>query len=213
MLIPYPVLPEADSPAHPIDLTGSALLVSNTSRKLLDYIVQCALPEGTMAVAHHDGQTYRFRGTVGIAPEWRSGALSVADQAAVTACLLARTNAFGVPVLISMRGVGGDLAGLQTLRATKAEQQAFPLWEGAFFGNIFADPPRAYACRGDVSSETEAALRRARRICTLPSAEITSSGQPISSCGFVVLGPCASDAARLIRRGFGDQAMDVYLPR
>jgi hypothetical protein len=48
----------------------------------------------------------------------------------VSACLLARNNAFGVGVKISMRG---NLP----LEADTVEQADFPWAEGGFFGNIF----------------------------------------------------------------------------
>lgn len=195
-----------------IDLTGSPLLVTEKSRKVLEYVVQCALPLEVTAQAAHLGEMFRFQGDLGIAPDWRTGALTDEEQAAVSACLLARTNAFGVPVRISLRSRDAPLSRLPSLFAGREERRAYPVREGAFFGNVFSGAPTAYACRGDTSPETESILRRAKRICTLPTDHLTPDGLPISACGFVVLGQCDDLDVSRVKAEYADRAIEVYLP-
>lgn len=195
-----------------VDLTGNALLENTRTREILEYVFQCALPSDTQVHAELQGQEYGFSGSLGIAPGWRSGPLTVDQQAALTACLLARTNAFGASVRISLRSFEGALAKLPALQASPQEAQDFPVWEGAFFGNIFADPPVTYACRSSTAPEIEALLRRAKRVCTLPSGQETPDGQPMSACGFVILGTCSVAAANPQVAAYSNQTIHVYLP-
>lgn len=196
-----------------IDLSGSALLATKESRMVLEYVVQCALPATVTAKATYDGQEFRFRGAMGIAPKWQLRALTHEEQAAVSACMLARTNAFGIPVQISIRSNEGPLARIPGFGTSQPERRAFPVFEGAFFGNVFADPPMAYACRGDTSSEAERALKHINRICTLPTDDMTPQGRPISACGFVVLGRCDAPDVERIKAEYANAAAEVYLPR
>ncbi|WP_239325744.1 hypothetical protein [Epibacterium sp. Ofav1-8] len=179
-------------------------------RKVLQYTVECALPNGDTAFGVHDGTRYEFAGAIGIAPEWREGPLPKPKQLDLTACLLARTNAFGVSVAISLRSESGGLAALPMFAASQEEHEDFPLWEGAFFGNIFDPNPVAYACTG--AGGKDAALRALKRICTLPTAQTTTDGAQVSACGFVVLGTCEDVATTPIGRVFADHMVHVYLP-
>ncbi|MBM1635094.1 hypothetical protein JQV27_20040 [Sulfitobacter mediterraneus] len=192
-----------------IDLSDSPLMRSATERKILEYTIECALPEGQIAFAEYEGISYQFSGVMRIAPEWADGPLSLAKQRDVTACLLARTNAFGVPVQISMRSETGHLAGLSMFQVSPEEQVDFPIWEGAFFGNIFASAPVAYACQGSPNQQDK--LRAAQRICTLPSGELTPDGKPVSACGFVSLGPCGALQTSGILDTYADHMVHVYL--
>lgn len=195
-----------------IDLSGSALLATDASRSVLDYVVQCALPDGATAEATYLDQEFQFRGAMGIAPEWRSRALTDEEQAAVSACLLARTNAFGVPVRISLRSSEGPLAQLSSFATSETERHTFPVFEGAFFGNVFLQAPHAYTCRGDTSVSAERALRRSKRICTLPTEQRTPEGRPFSACGFVVLGRCDDPDVKRFKAEYANAVAEVYLP-
>lgn len=195
-----------------IDLSGSALLATEASRSVLDYVVQCALPDGTTAEAKYLDQEFQFRGAMGIAPDWRARALTNEEQAAVSACLLARTNAFGVPVQISLRSGEGPLAQLSSFATSEAERRTFPVFEGAFFGNVFLRTPHAYTCRGDTSGSTERVLRRFKRICTLPTEQRTPEGRPVSACGFIVLGRCDDPDVKRIKADYANAVAEVYLP-
>lgn len=73
--------------------------------RVMSYLVQCALGEGQeLKWTSHSGVTSYFKGEVGLCMEWEKGAPSRECLGYVTACLLARNNAFGVTVPISMRG-------------------------------------------------------------------------------------------------------------
>lgn len=201
----------AGDPA-PLDLTGSSLMETENGRYVLQYAIECALPAGAEATASYRGELYRFSGGMGIAPDWTERALSDEERAAVSACLLARTNAFGVSVRISLRSQSVALADLPAFQADDDERAHYDLWEGRFFGDILDDDPRAFACRGDTTPDTEAALRDLLRVCTLPATTSGTSSPPVSLCGFRVFASCDLPEARTALDQFGNVAVDVYLP-
>ncbi|MFP2930037.1 hypothetical protein ACLESO_33545 [Pyxidicoccus sp. 3LG] len=74
------------------------------ARNVLTYLVQCALKPGQLVKwADRRGVPYEFWGEAGLCPEWEKGAPGQECQGYVTACLLARNNAYGLAVDISMR--------------------------------------------------------------------------------------------------------------
>ena len=90
-------------------------------RKLMQYMYSCALPAGKSATlsfetgyftcADGDAQPLEFTGSIGLAPQWQAtgpgfegGSCDEDCQRWVSACLLARTNAYGKHVHISLRG-------------------------------------------------------------------------------------------------------------
>lgn len=139
--------------------------------KLLTYLVECALAEGQSVSVDDGAQVHVFEGAGGLAPEWADGPCTEACQEWVSACLFARTNIYGIPVRIFISG---------THPALNAEEQpddgAFLEEEGAFYGNLFLDPYRAYTCRGAGNDP----LYLGTRVCTLPG----------NRCGYQSLGPC-----------------------
>lgn len=179
--------------------------------ELLRYIVTCALPPQAEARVTSDRQVLRLSGDFGLAPDWRHRALTARERRLVSACVLARTNAFGVPVRISMRTDAEDSRALRSLRASASERAAFPLHEGAFFGDIFATGAPAYACAGDRSPQAVAQLRRQRRICALPTGARTADGREVSACGFVIVGPCNADGIGVDGVHFSE-LIHVYVP-
>ena len=122
----------------------------------------------------------------------------------VSACILARTNRFGVPVEISLRADPAITDPPPALRADAAERAAFPLHEGGFFGDLFAPGAPARVCQGRAAIETPDKLRAARRVCALPSGATTPDGRPLSACGFIITGPCTA-------AGRSPDAIHVYL--
>jgi hypothetical protein len=106
-----------------------------------------------------------------LAPGWRDGPCDPACQERVSACVLARVNALGrsIPVVLG-----------PPARAA----------EGAFFGNLFSEPPRLFSCGGD-----RAPPRALGRECALPG----------NRCGVTWTGPCSAvcavDARRIARCG------------
>ncbi|MEZ4475032.1 MAG: hypothetical protein R3F60_30420 [bacterium] len=134
---------------------------------LLTNLVECALPVGSQVEA---GEQV-FEGSFGLAGEWADGPCDETCQRWVSACILARTNAYGLPVRIYLDGPNPHLQTLVT-----PDRQGFTVREAAFFGNVFQTPARRFACRGDGDDP----LALTWRVC----------GRPGSRCGSEVLGAC-----------------------
>lgn len=76
------------------------------AQSFMSYLVSCALPEG-YAIAWKDPLTLTVRaweGKAGLCPQWESSAPSEVCKNRVSACLLARNNALGRRVELSIRG-------------------------------------------------------------------------------------------------------------
>jgi hypothetical protein len=168
------------------------------SRELLQYIAGCALtPTQSISFSWTDagGVTHdeMYRGQLGLAAEWADGPLTRrSSQDLVSACLAARTNYFGIPVHLSMRG-GADVLADNT---TSAELAAYPYVEGAFWGNLFTATPRLYACY-DPSNVAHAWADE--RVCA--TGYPTGHGQ-FTPCGIIALtGSCEDRCRGFDRRG------------
>jgi len=148
-------------------------------RLLLEYTVQCALPESDSVVTRRDGRDVLLHGSLGLAPQWKHEAMTAVDERWITACILARMNAFGVTVKLSLRG---DHDALRNVEASERHQYTYE--EGAFYGNFFADPPVLYACSGTGSARRAPARRL--RVCT----EAAPTGEATNRCGMVMTGAC-----------------------
>lgn len=146
----------------------------NDSERLIRYVVECALDHDDGVTVEVDDDELFLPGKVGLAPQWRDGPCDVECQKWVSACLLARVNAAGDEHEIFVQGDNPALG--------FGEDPAFPLYEGTFFGNVFADPPALHACRGDAAAATVAAS--IGRSCTLDA----------DDCGFTVHSDCTSAA-------------------
>jgi hypothetical protein len=173
--------------AHAFELADPAQAATSAGRVRLQYLVGCALPAGVVVTSGAHG----FRGDIGLAPAWSRRALTADESRWVSACVLARTNSAGIEVAISMRGPRAELG------VDAAEQAQFPLHEGAYFGDIFATPMKAYVCTGTADAAT---LRARQRRCSL------------GDCGFVVAGPCAQRPFEQDGVDYSRQVIDVYLP-
>jgi hypothetical protein len=130
----------------------------------------CVVPlEGAIGVGvNADGSTWAATGTC-----------DESCQRWVSACVLARTNAYGVHVDISMRAPADAPDAIkQALKVSDAERAAYPLREGAYFGNLFktttlttapagftgtdlpiVSTPSFYACAGPGSNIPEVTKR------------------------------------------------------
>lgn len=93
---------------HPV--TGDAYLREQLrdvdAQHLMEYLVSCALGSGE-AVAWSDpltGTVRQWEGKSGLCPEWAASAPSEACLRRVSACIVARNNAFGRRVELSLRG-------------------------------------------------------------------------------------------------------------
>jgi hypothetical protein len=167
-----------------LDAVGD-LLDTPEGQELFQFVVSCALPEGTILEApdpEGDG-TLEFHGAIGLAPSWLDQPMSRSDRRWVSACLLARVNEYGITVPVSLRGSSPALS------TTSDEVAAFSLEEGAFFGDVFVEPDepiQAFACRGQaqVAGETGDLVHRD---CTEP--DPANPGKTI--CGMTFVGDCA----------------------
>lgn len=186
-----------------VALADTRLLATAESRQLLKYLASCALDAGTVLTAVHDGQALEFPGSLGLAPQWQNQGLDAAQRRWVSACLLARTNHFGVTVQLSMRaGFPSDAPGLQV---GDDEARQYTLQEATFFGNLFTDRPTAYVCGPAMTPERRDALQAQRRVCALPG----SDGR--SACGFVHVGACTPQAFQQDGTDY-HEAITVFLP-
>ncbi len=161
------------------------LLRNNTyTRQMLQYVYDCAMGPNQSTVldpkteANPDGVNLELRGGIGLWPAWGDpgGACGGSCQRWVSACVLARTNAYGVKVDISMRvplDAPEHIRHALKLRPDEpnepGELEEFPLPEGAYYGNIFrqvAQPEGAYvmapslhACAGPGSNVPQVTKR------------------------------------------------------
>jgi hypothetical protein len=134
-------------------LRPDGLTEGEVARQFLSYVYSCAMPADAGLALVVDGQDYgRLEGGLGLAPEWGqdAGRCDEHCQRFITACLLARTNFWGVPVQISLRGDHPSLL------PTEDEKAQYPLREGTYFGNLFVNVDdldrQIYACTGPGSS-------------------------------------------------------------
>jgi hypothetical protein len=152
----------------------SGLESTPEGRDLLEYAVRCALAPEDVLIAVHDGLTYEYQGLLNLAPEWRDRQLSAEEKNYISACLIAHVNAYGVSVSISARSHGILLADMD-------EMAAYPVYEGTFFGKVFGEEVKTYACIGDVPDVALAySSSRGLRTCT----------DPTDDCGVDSVGRC-----------------------
>jgi hypothetical protein len=151
------------------------LLATEDGRELLRYVVQCAFEDDDVLRGAVNGQSYEFPGLLGLVPKWSEKPLAEAEQQIMSACLLAHVNALGVPVAISVRA-------RDVVSSTEEERQAYPVYEGTFFGQLFdGGTMKAYSCQGSASDAARAHSHdRALRKCT-------DGGR---DCAIVSLGRC-----------------------
>lgn len=180
---------ETGSRSH--ELRDPALYADDLARHRMKYLASCALREGERLTGTQAGETYEFPGSLGLAPDWAEAPLSATGRRWVSACVLARTNFFGANVLVSMRA---DPPPVESLAVMPEEVASHTLYEGGYFGDIFADPPRAYVCASPEAAATEAARERRKRVCATPSESVDG----LSRCGFVMVAPCVDGTPPLI---------------
>ncbi|AUX24459.1 hypothetical protein SOCEGT47_049970 [Sorangium cellulosum] len=169
------------------------------SRELLRYTVSCALrPDQTFSFSwtDSDGDVRQevYRGELGYAPWWTTTPLGTpySDntyvQSQITACLAARMNWYGVSVSISLRN--------NEMATNPAERTAYPVREGAFWGNVFAtqEAPFLRACYSSDPGST-ARARQMQRDCAVGhlSVDPVTGATTVQQCGpMVIVGSCES---------------------
>jgi hypothetical protein len=179
-------------------LTGNGVTDGQAAREVLRYVYSCAMPAGKRLTLTLDGQEYHFDGAIGLAPEWgeEGGTCGQSCQRWISACLLARTNAFGVPVPISIRGNHPALANV-----SQAEKDRFSFREGSYYGNVFDLVEGRHGCTGPASNEP--ALTE--RLCSNGGTE----GGEASPCKIEVAEECfIPESERFIDPLFGENPFE-----
>lgn len=167
--------------------------VGAMSRQLLQYIVSCALsPSQSIRVSWRDAQGVlheeSYSGHLGLATSWSREPLSASREQWISACVASRANLAGVSVLISSRGAHAALR-----YPDRYEVEAYPHEEGAFWGNLFSDPPRLYACYNAHNVENSRALERD---CAAGHVDEEDGG--VTECPNIhIVGPCHLRCAEL----------------
>jgi hypothetical protein len=132
--------------------TLSEALWDPSAQQVMGYLVSCALAPGqsvTWRPASSVGPppaATSWQGALALCPQWHDGGIAsdTSCQELVSACLLARNNASGVEVQISLRGrdASESYFGSSDVRmgdVVHPEHELYRWREGAFFGNIL-DP-------------------------------------------------------------------------
>jgi hypothetical protein len=144
----------------------------------LTNLVACALPAWqTINVGGIE-----YGGEVGLAPVWAYAPIGAADRGWVSGCVLARLSGAAVALPISLRGPRAVLA------TSPAERTAWPLEEGAFFGDLFTAPCTElawFACRGVDPAPVD-------RTCTVPDPNHLG----LTLCGLSYAGMCSKVCER-----------------
>jgi hypothetical protein len=187
-----------------VDITNPALIATEHARGQLKYLASCALDDQTILTGVHDGTRFEFPGSMGLAPAWGDRELTVTERRWVSACILARTNFFGAPVLISMRAPLGVHA---VLSPTADELASHTLYEGGFFGDLFLEMPEAYVCVGPDHDADRAAQTKRKRVCT----HVDPGTGPGTRCGFVHVGQCPNGEPPHIRGQPWTEVIHVWL--
>ena len=158
--------------------SAGTLHTSSLGRQLLKYVSRCAY--SATDYLHVDDSNGlgvdNFPGRLGLATTWKNGGLDDDYKELMTACLLAHLNKFGVPVSISVRYSGA--------MATPNEESAVYFYgDGVFYGNLYASPPREYACSiRQKSGEVPAA--------TSDFASLRVCDEGATNCGVTYVGYC-----------------------
>lgn len=201
-----PLIATAETPRR-VEISNPALISSADARQNLKYLSSCALDKNTVLVGVYKGQEYEFPGAMALAPSWAERALTGSERRWVSACILARTNAFGAHVQISMRS---PLNKHETLNATQKEMESHTLYEGGFFGDIFSETDAgAFVCLGPNHVVDMPAQKKRQRVCTHDALD----GSMLTQCGFVSIGVCPKNSAPLINGKAWNEVIHVWLDR
>jgi len=194
---------------YPLNDPANRIAQTEPGREFIKYLTDCALCAGVTAYADVAGQHYEFPGTLGLAPHWVHQSLTKDEQRWVSACILARTNHFGVEVQISLRADHGPYPALRT---TEPERREFTLHEGDFFGNLFADTPVAAVAVGRATPEQRRDPVFQLRICAAEDPDATPvAGQKLSRCRFIITGDARDPNAHILNGQHYEQYISVYL--
>ncbi|MDC0710423.1 hypothetical protein POL68_18240 [Stigmatella sp. ncwal1] len=114
-------------------------LAPSLNEVTMRYVVRCAMSESeSLSWSNpHTSEQYTWKGQLALAPGWSAGLPpSLTEQQAITACLAAHANKFGLHIAISV--LGRDALGLP-IPFTNRELTTYSEREACFFGNLFTD--------------------------------------------------------------------------
>ena len=188
-------------------LIPTGLELTPQGREKLSYLISCALNEGIELYTEVDGEVYTFLGSMGLAPRWLDESLTPSEERWVSACMLARTNFWGITVIISMRAFPPPT---MTLTSTIEEVRNFTLYEGDFYGNIFQPFPVAYTCVGQRTYKENQDPILNLRICTRSTGIQHPSGYELTPCGFLLTGQC-QQSSHTVQGQTYNEVISIYL--
>ncbi|NPD28841.1 hypothetical protein [Corallococcus exiguus] len=131
---------------------------ADTAPMLMAYIVKCSVPEGQTRTFQSTttGAKYTWQGSLGLAPGWATGkAATVTEQQAVSACLAAHANKYGLHIALSVLGRTAEGAAIPY---SAEELSQFSAKEACFFGNLFTNEG-LFAARDRDFSSAESSTR------------------------------------------------------
>lgn len=200
----------AEPPRRSIELTYTPQLESVVGRRMLGHLISCALEKEVVATATVTDESFSFRGSYGLAPQWFELPPSEPEQRWVSACILAMVNYFGVGVAILLRAPGLDLP---SLVPTEKELKRFTVHEGGYFGNLFATKPMAFVCQGAWVTEGRMHPGSRKRICAelAEDRDRLSTGTGLSRCGFRLVGPCGQGPVQQVSGQSYREVVHVFL--
>ena len=192
-LVLEPVLSShASTLRQEVELADPTLAATEAKRHQLKYVVNCALPDSMVLFSVQGQERFTFPGHLGLAPGWLKHPMTAPQERWVSACMLALTNYFGTHVDVSLHA-NPEL--VPFLAQTKDETETFTLFEGGFFGNLFSTTPVAYVCSGTRTKIEAQDPVFHDRICTKATGETTREGKLLTSCHFILTGPCSDPAS------------------
>ena len=160
------------------DGVAAEMLRDPATRDVFAYAVQCALSPEQVVELTVDGEVARFEGALGLAPEWGDEDGSCDDECRgwVSSCLIARVNAKGESVVISLRGEHPGLL------PTADELATYDQVEATYFGDVFAEPKRLHACLPDGATAIPRVCGESGRDCIVQIAGACSDVCDGSTC-------------------------------
>jgi hypothetical protein len=109
--------------------SANGLMTTTMGRRTVQYIASCALSSSqTLSKNDQYGTPHSYPGSIGLATNWLSGSISAADEANVSACLMARINSAGMHVPLWMDAAPSSIGWGQS--------STYPVQEGAYFGDV-----------------------------------------------------------------------------
>jgi hypothetical protein len=159
----------------------TSLLATTDGQTVLTYLVQCALPASASVTYTSGSGAQKYTGQLGLAPDWQTTTPTASERRWVSACVLARTNYYGLTVSLSLRGSNPALS------SSLLEPVTYLYAEAAFWGDLFAPgAPTQYSCDALVKTTGLSLSTMALRDCSIPQAGSTTT----TMCGFSFIGHC-----------------------